>query len=64
MYHDLFRDASFWSFLFDVDQELAATTRKQGCSCGGRLHRADYRFINQPDTRLSYIGFRLARTYN
>ena len=42
MYHDLFRDASFWSFLFDVDQELAATTRKQGCSCGGRLHRANY----------------------
>ena len=42
MYHDLFRDASFWSFLFGVDQKLAATTRKQGCSCGGRLHSADY----------------------
>ena len=23
MYHDLFRDASFWTFLFDVDQDLA-----------------------------------------
>ena len=42
MYHVLFRDASFWSFLFGVDQELAATTRKQGCACGGRLHRANY----------------------
>jgi len=42
MYHDLFRDASFWSFLFDVDEDLAATTRQQGCSCGGRLHSADY----------------------
>ena len=42
MYHDLFRDASFWSFLFAVDQDLATTTRKQGCSCGGRLHCANY----------------------
>ncbi len=42
MYHVLFRDASFWSFLFTVDQDLAATTRKQGCSCGGRLHCANY----------------------
>ena len=42
MYHDLFRDASFWSFLFAIDQDLAATTRKQGCSCSGRLHCANY----------------------
>ena len=42
MYHDLFRDASFWAFLFDVDEDLAATTQKQGCSCGGRLHCANY----------------------
>jgi hypothetical protein len=42
MYHDLFRDASFWSFLFRVDQDLAARTRQQGCSCGGRLHCANY----------------------
>jgi hypothetical protein len=42
MYHDLFRDASFWSFLFVVDQELAATAKQEGCSCGGRLHRANY----------------------
>ena len=42
MYHDLFRDASFWSFLFVADQDLAATTKQEGCSCGGRLHRANY----------------------
>jgi hypothetical protein len=46
MYHDLFRNASFWSFLFDVDKDLAATQRKQGCPCGGRLHCADY--LRQP----------------
>jgi hypothetical protein len=42
MYHDLPRDATFWSFLFEIDKDLAETTRKQGCPCGGRLHRANY----------------------
>jgi len=42
MYHVLFRDASFWTFLFEADQELADTRQKQGCSCGGRLHSAKY----------------------
>lgn len=42
MYHELLRDASFWSFLFDVDQDLAHAAKAQGCSCGGRLHRANY----------------------
>ncbi len=42
MYHDLSRSASFWSFLLAVDEDLAAETRKQGCSCGGRLHSANY----------------------
>jgi hypothetical protein len=42
MYHDLLRDASFWTFLFSIDQDLAERTRKQGCPCGGCLHRADY----------------------
>jgi hypothetical protein len=36
MYHDLPRDASFWSFLFEVDQDLAGEARKK------RLHSADY----------------------
>ena len=42
MYHDLPRDASFWTFLFTVDQDLASTARQKACSCGGRLHCADY----------------------
>jgi hypothetical protein len=42
MYHELPRDASFWVFLFSVDQDLAESTRVKACSCGGRLHRANY----------------------
>ena len=42
MYHDLPRTARFWSFLLAVDQDLARTIRKNGCSCGGRLHCANY----------------------
>jgi hypothetical protein len=42
MYHDLPHDARFWSFLFAIDQDLAETTRKGGCPCGGRLHSANY----------------------
>jgi len=42
MYHDLLRDSSFWLFLFEVDRDLAETSRLQACPCGGRLHHADY----------------------
>jgi hypothetical protein len=42
MYHSLPSDARFWSFLDSVDEDLAETTRKQACPCGGRLHCADY----------------------
>jgi hypothetical protein len=42
MYHVLLRDASFWLFLLGVDKDLAGTARQQGCSCGGRLHCANY----------------------
>lgn len=42
MYHDLLRDASFWIFLFRVDQDLAASVRQKACPCGGRLHCAHY----------------------
>jgi hypothetical protein len=42
MLRGLPRDASFWQFLFSVDQNLAATSRKAGCACGGRLHCANY----------------------
>jgi hypothetical protein len=42
MYHELVRHASFWAFLFSVDQELAGAARKAGCPCGGQLHCANY----------------------
>jgi hypothetical protein len=42
MYHELPRGASFWQFLFSIDQDLAETARKRACPCGGRLHRANY----------------------
>jgi hypothetical protein len=42
MYHELPRGATFWLFLFSVDQDLAQSARAKACSCGGRLHRADY----------------------
>ena len=42
MYHSLPSDARFWSFLGSVDEDLAETTRKQACPCGGRLHCANY----------------------
>ena len=42
MYHDLPRSASLWPFLLAVDEDLATEIRKKGCSCGGRLHSANY----------------------
>jgi len=42
MYHELPRHASFWAFLFSVDQDLAEQARQKKCPCGGCLHRANY----------------------
>jgi hypothetical protein len=39
---ELFHCASFWSFLLSIDKDLAESTRRKGCSCGGRLHCANY----------------------
>ena len=36
--HELLHSASFWSFLLSIDRDLAESTRRKGCSCGGRLH--------------------------
>jgi len=42
MYHSLPRGASLWTFLSDIDRDLAEKARLKKCSCGGRLHRANY----------------------
>lgn len=42
MYHELPRHASFWAFLFSIDQDVAENARQKKCPCGGRLHRASY----------------------
>ena len=39
MYHELFADATFWAFLFSIDQDLANASREKRCpACGGTLH--------------------------
>ncbi len=35
MYHTFPPAASFWPFLLTIDQDLAETTRRHGCPCGG-----------------------------
>jgi hypothetical protein len=42
MYHEFLGSASFWLYLWAVDEDLAAETRNKGCPCGGRLHCANY----------------------
>jgi hypothetical protein len=42
MYHKLPGDATFWVFLFAIDQDLAQNVRAKACPCGGRLHAAHY----------------------
>ena len=39
---ELHHAGSFWSFLLSVDRDLAECARREGCSCGGRLHCANY----------------------
>ena len=40
--HELHRSGSFWAFLLSIDKDLAECARQKGCSCGGRLHCANY----------------------
>jgi hypothetical protein len=40
--HQLLRSGSFWSLLLSIDRDLAECTRQRACSCGGRLHCANY----------------------
>jgi hypothetical protein len=44
LYQSLLFDASFFSLLLRIDQDLAQQVRAGGCPwCGGMLHRASYR---------------------
>ena len=62
MYHELLCNASFWAFLFRVDQDLAQTCRHERCACGGRLHVADYprKPRGGPKDLLESYGYRLS----
>ncbi len=61
MYHELPRNASFWSFLFLVDQDLAKTTHQTGCACGGRLDCANFpRKPRGGDNLPKEYGYRLS----
>lgn len=42
MSHRLLRDARVYGVLLQIDQDLAAAARSGRCSCGGRLHSANY----------------------
>ena len=38
----LLQDSRLYRFLLTIDQEFAGKVRAGGCSCGGRLHQANY----------------------
>ena len=42
MYQTLLADSSLYTFLFQLDEDLAADIRKNGCPCSGSLHSANY----------------------
>lgn len=42
MLHNFLSNANFHSFLVSLDQEIAKETQQKGCSCGGKLHQANY----------------------
>ena len=42
MCHAFLDDFNFYHLLFRIDQSIAEDIRKNGCPCGGVLHRADY----------------------
>jgi len=40
--HGFPSDPSFYTFLFQIDQDIAASVQAAGCYCGGVLHSARY----------------------
>ena len=57
MGHELHRTGSFWAFHLSIDKDLADSTRQQGCSCGGRLHRANCR--RSRNTAMNFVSIEL-----
>ncbi len=61
LYHNLPCNASFWAFLFSIDQDLANNARQKACPCGGRLHSAKYpRKPRGGDNLPEQYGYRLS----
>lgn len=42
MHHKLALNANLFTLLHQIDLDMLTEVQKQGCSCGGKLHRADY----------------------
>lgn len=42
MYRSMFGNSRLFQVLFRLDEEVAEATRREGCRCGGVLHRAVY----------------------
>jgi hypothetical protein len=40
--HSFLSDPTFYSFLLEIDRDIAAEVQAGGCSCGGVLHSARY----------------------
>lgn len=62
MYHELPCGATFWAFLFSIDQDLARSAQGKGCGCGGRLHCANYprKPRGSADDLAKVAGYRLS----
>ena len=40
--HNFLSDPTFYRYLFEIDQDIAAEVQSGGCTCGGVLHSARY----------------------
>jgi hypothetical protein len=63
MSHKFLLNSSFHAILIAIDRELAEVTRKNACTCGGKLHQSNYprspfgipaEFRRNYDERLSF----------
>lgn len=42
MMPEIVLDGEFYLLLYEADKQLTAKVKAQGCTCGGRLHVANY----------------------